>query len=355
MRRQKTALIHRDEASSLAERDYDYTELINALSDLLQDFPFLDLGFDEGMILSLEKSLGRGSSFIIRTVRLRGGKSDRPQLVYKRTRIGDDWKRRIVSLVREARILSHPILKSHPNIIGLKGIAWEQDDASGTALPVLVLEYTQLGDLSFFLQKTSVNMQTRTSFCLDVAKGLHALHTLGIAHGDVKCENVLVFEDASYSSGYIAKLTDFGFAEVCSGNGMKRLSRGTFPWNAPEWMDLIDEKNILLTDVYSLGLLMWRCMLNGQNPFENEPFASFPVSDRTQETEDRKQNDQLLEDALSSVSKLEGVGSNMKESFRYSLRVNPEQRDLKHIISLLQANSYDVCVWFCQLHMHEKG
>jgi len=341
-RYRRKALLEQDEFFALPEIDSDYTALITFLNDVLQDHLSLDLEFEGELSPSFEKSLGRGSSFIVRGVNQREDISDRGQLVYKGSRAKDGRNSRTSSLVREALVLSHPILKSHPNIVALKGIAWEQDDDSETCLPVLVLEYAPLGDLSSFLNKNTVSMEVRAAFCSDVANGLYALHKLGMAHGDVKCENVLVFQDDFSSTGYVAKLSDFGFVEVCSVNGTKRLNKGTFPWNSPEWMDSIEVKSIPLTDIYSLGLLIWRCMLNGQNPFDGSPFTSFPASDRMQEIEVRKRNDQLLEDALSSISNLEGIGSNIKDTFRHSLRANPGERDLKKIIWLLQSGSAEL-------------
>ncbi len=343
-RHRHKALLKQDESLATQGSDSDYTTLITALNDVLQDHLSLDLEFDDELSPSFEKSLGRGSSFIVRRVNQRDDISDRGQLVYKGSRAKEGRYSRTLSLAREALVLSHPMLKSHPNIVALKGIAWEQEDESETSLPVLVLEYAPLGDLSSFINENSVNVEVRAAFCSDVANGLHALHKLGMAHGDIKCENVLVFQCDSSSTGYVAKLSDFGFAEVCSVNGTKRLNKGTFPWNSPEWMDLIEVKNIPLTDIYSLGLLIWRCMLNGQNPFDGAPFTSFAASDRMQEIDVRKRNDQLLEDALSSVSHLEGISSNIKEALKYSLRADPSERDLKKVIWLLQSGSAELYV-----------
>ena len=236
------------------------------------------------------------------------------------------------------------MLQAHQNIIDLKGISWEQDGDSETTLPILVLEYASLGDLSSFLKKSSPDMETRMGICSDVTNGLLALHQLGIAHGDIKFENVLIFPEQSTSSSYIAKLTDFGFAIVCNGTGTKRLNAGTPPWNSPEWLDLVDEKRVPLTDIYSLGLLIWRCILKGQNPFEQPPFASLPTSERAQEIEARKRNDQLLDDALFSISHVEGVTSNMMDMLRHSLRADPEKRDLMQILQLLRPASLETYV-----------
>jgi serine/threonine protein kinase len=48
----------------------------------------------------------------------------------------------------------------------------------------------------------------------DVAAGIHALHTVGIIHGDIKLENVLVVDSERRSVSPMAKLCDFGHSIV---------------------------------------------------------------------------------------------------------------------------------------------
>ena len=50
--------------------------------------------------------------------------------------------------------------------------------------------------------------------CLDIARGLSALHQAGLVHGDLKAENVLVC--SSPSRRYLAKISDFGFSVMVS-------------------------------------------------------------------------------------------------------------------------------------------
>ena len=110
-------------------------------------------------------------------------------------------------------------------------------------------------------------------------------------HGDVKCENALVFqrevdfktknahgEDYCRPSLYYAnftvrdsktglccKLTDFGALQNLVG---KVWVGGSQPWQAPEclkgeYLELEDAKR---TDIYSFGMLLWRVFLDG-DPF----------------------------------------------------------------------------------------
>jgi len=111
-------------------------------------------------------------------------------------------------------------------------------------------------------------------------------------HGDVKCENVLIFEKEDippntscdigkcHISLHISllrtilgptlycKLTDFGVLRHPDGqNGV--LLGGSRPWQAPEcsrghFFEVEDAKR---TDVYSFGMLLWRVFLDG-DPFK---------------------------------------------------------------------------------------
>ena len=58
-----------EEFVSLHEDDCDYTALVTGLSHVLQDVHNLDMAFREGLTPSIEKTVGRGSSFIVRVAR----------------------------------------------------------------------------------------------------------------------------------------------------------------------------------------------------------------------------------------------------------------------------------------------
>jgi serine/threonine protein kinase len=96
------------------------------------------------------------------------------------------------------------------------------------------------------------------------------LHECGIVHGDVKCENVLVFQEGD---SVIAKISDFGNSVIISEvSNFCQLPGGTPPWNAPEWQDSLKKEYLYLTDVYSYGLLVWRVILNDKEVLEERPF-----------------------------------------------------------------------------------
>jgi PREDICTED: similar to CG14305-PA, isoform A len=98
-----------------------------------------------------------------------------------------------------------------------------------------------------------------------IVEALHFLHQdLGIAHRDIKVENVLFGKD------FQCKLTDFGFARTCFEGeaGYLKLSEtycGTEPYYAPEIIQR-EPYNPFLTDVWAAGVVLF-AILNNKFPF----------------------------------------------------------------------------------------
>lgn len=150
----------------------------------------------------------------------------------------DDAKQlQAVSL--EVRALTVPKLRQHPNIVTLIGIVWEPRGSDTAAWPTLVLEYCD-ATLSE-CQKTiphPLPIQEKLRLAKGVAAGLAAIHSLGMVHGDIKSENVLLKFDNTGTP--TPKLADFG----CSLVDLESLEEGvrsekvwiggTNPWRAPE-------------------------------------------------------------------------------------------------------------------------
>lgn len=91
---------------------------------------------------------------------------------------------------------------------------------------------------------------------LDVAMGLHFLHSKNIIHFDLKSANILLTSSAT------AKIADVGLAQVCQiAKAPGTLS--TFAYMAPELIEdhACDEK----VDIYSFGVVLWE-IVTGYKP-----------------------------------------------------------------------------------------
>ncbi|KAK6362265.1 hypothetical protein TWF730_005961 [Orbilia blumenaviensis] len=177
---------------------------------------------------------------------------------------------RIHDVVLEILALCHENLSCHRNIVKL--IGWARDQAWNDA-PVLIFERAE-GNLESFLKDDNATLDEmdRYHFCLDIAEGLFALHEVGIAHGDLKPSNVLIFKENKHDHfRYVAKLADFGLSvdENTATNAQKRILRGWTPgWIAPEIEEYSEHREIATmdidfkaADVYALGLVIWSVLL----------------------------------------------------------------------------------------------
>ena len=179
--------------------------------------------------------------------------------------LNDDENLEAVCL--EILALMHPPLRSHENIIDLLGLTWTTE-VEHTIFPVLIVEFAELGSLDKYLGNHHVDTAVRAIFCIGAADGLDVLHQCGIIHGDVKCENILITRDSK--GDLVPKIADFGFSLVLPPEQLTAKLFGTPRWNAPELSDSNIPRSLdllPLLDIYSYGLLVWRILKNGRDPF----------------------------------------------------------------------------------------
>jgi serine/threonine protein kinase len=179
---------------------------------------------------------------------------------------------RFRALMMEAHVLGSRPLHDHENIVTMTEIALAVRSSNPLQIsPALVLERAPYGTLESFqhsVSKSQVIWAIRKMLSYDVAAGVKVLHECGVVHGDLKAENVLVFDHPV--RGYVAKLGDFGSAVILpidvSASYRARLSAYTPPWNAPEATSYLAPDQLPRTDVYSLGILIWRILVH-RDPF----------------------------------------------------------------------------------------
>ena len=165
------------------------------------------------------------------------------------------------SFITELRVRAHPPLRIHPNIVNLRGIAWDfEDEDQKKPRPLLLEELASEGSLGKFLKESRlarVPFKVKADLALDIAHGITALHGCGIVHGDIKPDNVLLFPHAGFQTDFVAKLTDFGHS-VFTFEGRTSLRAFTLPYCAPEVTEhlRLTFEDMKCTDVYSYGLIL---------------------------------------------------------------------------------------------------
>ncbi len=160
----------------------------------------------------------------------------------------EDFVRRFVGEARSVARLSHP------NVVGV----YDQG-ADGRTL-YLAMEYVPGRTLRDLLnERGRLSPREALDIMEGVLGGLGAAHAAGLAHRDVKPENVLLTSD------YAVKVADFGLARMLAGTSHTKTGMliGTAAYLAPEQVSrgVADAR----TDVYAAGILLFE-MLTGQQP-----------------------------------------------------------------------------------------
>jgi serine/threonine protein kinase len=308
----------------------------------------------------------------------------------------------IATMLKELRILTHPPLHRHRNIATLLGYRSEfvSSDSDGEHSQQrnfeisLVAEFAPHGTLidavahhgrnasqdsneklSNVTSKDSndpfvhvlhsnsgketsrCDVLTKARFMHDIASGLQALHDCGIAHGDIKLENTLVFDDPY--RGQIAKLSDFGHAILTASevNSSEQRYLGTMPLIAPEvWQarsstvaeasEPICGEDFYKCDLFSYGLLVWELILDGIR--YTNALSDVIVNESGAERWawlDKLPKDELLRRALISLRERSQANDGvlletLTRILEATLRNTPKQRkDIKGVIRIFREQS----------------
>ena len=149
---------------------------------------------------------------------------------------------------REARAAAR---LSHPNVVAV------YDSGEDRGLPWIVMEYVSGQTLRDLLERRGrLDLETTAELLGAVADALDHAHHAGIAHLDMKPENVLLTSES-------VKVADFGLVRAAHAGSDTPLA-GTVQYLAPEVLrgGVVDGR----ADVYALGVLAYEC-LTGRPPF----------------------------------------------------------------------------------------
>lgn len=142
---------------------------------------------------------------------------------------------------------------------------------------VLLMKFYELGSLKKYLRSNNLNKSILLSLLSDITRGLNALHYNGIAHCDIKTDNVLLDR---VKGKVVAVLTDFGIsrvveAKVLTVNEFKTSNMKALTWAyaAPEVMAAYRQRTLISYpwvvksgDIYSLGSMKY-VMLTKKEPW----------------------------------------------------------------------------------------
>ena len=145
----------------------------------------------------------------------------------------------------------------HPNIVRLL------DHLENNDYIYIVTEYIGGGTLGQYLKKKKFNFSERqaTNIMSQIANGVKYLHQYGIAHRDLKPDNIMITQQNDYG---VIKIMDFGLSKILSPNERMVDGYGTLSYVAPEV--LLRTPYNKEVDIWSMGVILFY-MLSGKLPF----------------------------------------------------------------------------------------
>lgn len=219
----------------------------------------------------LLQELGSGSSGTVYRARLRADYEDQPA----GSEVAVKFLRR--ELVADPRAHNRLLAEGrlgqqlrHPNVAEIYG--FETIDLLGMQTTYLVMQYVRGTTLRDFVARSGAPVEDLTRrIGADAAKGLFALHRLGLVHRDVKPENLILTPDGELKIVDLGLARPFGVIGGGSGGSGSSPGRssglglaGSVAYAAPE--TLRGEPSGPRSDLYSLGVVLYE-VTTGRHPF----------------------------------------------------------------------------------------
>src|SRR4051812_12573480 len=187
----------------------------------------------------------------------------RRRVALKVVKLGMDTSQVLARFHNERQALA---MMDHPNIAQIF-------DAGATAQgrPYFVMEYIEGAPITQYCDGKRMTTNERLAVFLAVCRAVQHAHQKGLIHRDLKPSNVLVTEQ---DGAPVPKVIDFGIAKATDKWAVENTLFtefgqiiGTPEYASPEQADTMTGAIDELSDVYSLGVMLYELMI-GAVPFE---------------------------------------------------------------------------------------
>ncbi len=160
----------------------------------------------------------------------------------------------------------------HPAIVSIHEIG-EYDGRD-----YFTMQLVEGGSLAAHLERTVAEPRLAAVWLEAIARAVQYAHEHGVIHRDLKPANILI------DSTDAPRITDFGLARLVQSDSRLTVTGaivGTPSYLAPELIDS-GSRGTLASDVYSLGAILYECLV-GEPPFRGETaLATLDLARRTE-------------------------------------------------------------------------
>ncbi|KAI4292754.1 hypothetical protein PAPHI01_2028 [Pancytospora philotis] len=157
----------------------------------------------------------------------------------------------------------------HPHVVQtLKAFRTKRILPDGST-QTLVWIFSEMLDVKLSQSSIRGNEDLIRQILRDVLRGIVHLHSLSIAHLDLKIGNVM---GKTLDKRVVYKLIDFGYAQLMPKAGhvvIPNKNYGTYPYKAPEIV--LNNRHGLASDIWSIGAIAWFLSLQ-YTPFYFEDY-----------------------------------------------------------------------------------
>jgi serine/threonine protein kinase len=178
----------------------------------------------------------------------------------------------VPTVEREVALLH---LLRHPRVVILMGVCREMGPTEGSlGLIFELMESGSLYDLLHAVTEDGVSNRpsdliSKLTLCLDIADGMHFLHSSQVLHRDLKSANILLDRDGR------CKIADFGLSTLTDSIAATQTA-GLVAIATPAWTDpevALGAKFSKASDMYSFGVVVWE-IFSGEIPWDRLPVVS---------------------------------------------------------------------------------
>lgn len=207
---------------------------------------------------------------------LRMGRRDALKVLSRSLADDDDARARFTREARNASFINHP---NACTVYDFGEIA--------DGLPFIAMEYVDGETLGELLSREGrLSPDRAVDLVAQVTRALEAAHARGIAHRDLKPDNIMLTRAPDGSER--AKVVDFGIAKAMEDEGGQNLTMPGWVVGTPEYVSpeqLAGQDLDGRSDLYSLGIVLFR-MLTGGLPFHGDTWQEV-MTNRLSEPPDR--------------------------------------------------------------------